>query len=85
MVACSHSQHHARAPGPEHPLVAVLALIAIVAAIVLIVAARFAVHGATDLQAVLLEEELPASAQSPEERDLEAAVTANRFAAGLLH
>ena len=47
------------APEPEHPVVAWVAVIAIVAAILVIAWARVAVHGTSDLEAALSDE--PAS------------------------
>jgi hypothetical protein len=81
MAACPHR----RAPAPaehEHPVVAILAIVAIVLAVLLIALVRVAVHGTEDLQAAL-SEEAPAVAQPEEQRELDAAVTANRFATGL--
>lgn len=69
-------------PNGEHPIVAVLAVIAIVAAILLITWARFEVHGAGDIEAAL-DEEAPAVPKAAQERELEEHVTANRFATGL--
>ena len=73
----------------EHPITAVLAVVAIVAAILLIMWARIAVHGTGDLEAAL-EEPSAAAAQPPrhvdsrteEQREVDAAVTSNRFATG---
>ena len=86
--ACTHEQF----PGPnkEHPIVAVLAVIAIVAAILLIGWARLAVHGTDDLQEALVEpfapSDMPAApkpdTKAPEEREVDAAVTSSRFATG---
>ena len=85
MVACLHEElpqpperHHPA----EHPVVAVLAVIAMVVAILLITWARFEVHGTGDIEAAL-DEEAPAHVQPDEQRELDAAVTANRFATGL--
>ena len=88
--ACTHDQF----PGPnkEHPVVAVLAVIAIIAAMLLIGWARLAVHGTDDIEEVLLEppmteEQVEAAVlrpdtKLPEERELESAVTSTRFATG---
>jgi len=86
--ACTHDQF----PGPnkEHPVVAVLAVIAIIAAMLLIGWARLAVHGTDDIEEVLLEppmtEEQSATPRAdgklPEEREVESAVTSTRFATG---
>jgi hypothetical protein len=85
MAACIHEQlpQPPEADHPaEHPIVAVLAVIAIVVAILLIMWARFEVHGTGDIEATL-DEAAPAHVQPEEQRELEAAVTANRFATGL--
>ena len=85
--ACTHEQF----PGPnkEHPVVAVLAVIAIIAAMLLIAWARLALHGTEDLEEALAD---PATAEAPleprvdtmlpEEREVDAAVTSSRFATG---
>jgi len=85
---CTHDQF----PGPnkEHPVVAVLAVIAIVAAILLIGWARLAVHGSDDLQEALVEPFAPSEepvaprpdTKLPVEREVESAVTSSRFATG---
>ena len=85
---CTHDQF----PGPnkEHPVIAVLAIIAIVAAILLIGWARLEVHGSDDLQEVLVEPFAPSEegllprpdTKLPEEREVENAVTSSRFATG---
>ena len=91
--ACTHDDY----PGPngnEHPVVAVLAIIAIVAAILVIAWARVEVHGTADIEAVLIEpaaETLPQAKPNleelrpDEEREVEAAVTSSRFATGFGH
>ena len=87
--ACTHDD----VPGPnrnEHPVVAVLAVVAIIAAMVLISWVRLEVHGTEDIEAVLIEpepEELSAAARvaeprPEEEQEVEAAVTSSRFATG---
>jgi len=62
--ACTHE--HFTGPDKEHPVVAILAVIAIVAAILLIGLARVAVHGTEDLQQALVDalirRHLPANA-----------------------
>ena len=85
--ACTHEQF----PGPnrEHPVVAVLAVIAIVAAMLLIAWARVALLGTEELEEALAD---PATAEAPaalkvdpmlpEEREVDAAVTSSRFATG---
>jgi hypothetical protein len=82
MVACAHDELPSPPPNGEHPVVAVLAVAAIVAAILLILWARFEVHGTGDLEAAL-DEEAPAVPRSQDERNIDEAVTANRFATGL--
>jgi hypothetical protein len=61
--------------------VAIVAVIAIIAAILLITWARFEVHGTDDLEATITEQ--PVKPKPAEERELDEAVTANRFATGL--
>jgi hypothetical protein len=86
--ACTHE--HFTGPDKEHPVVAILAVIAIVAAILLIGLARVAVHGTEDLQQALAEPVVsdlvvvpPQPVTIPqEEREVDAAVTSSRFATG---
>lgn len=80
MVVCTHDELP-QPPEDEHPIVALLAVAAIVAAIVLITWARFEVHGAGDLEAALTDG--PPELLTDEQRELDAAVTSNRFAAGV--
>jgi hypothetical protein len=89
-----HACTHDHLPGPkrdEHPVVAVIAVIAIVVAMLLIAWVRLEVHGTSDIEAVLIEpvtETEPAAAprldqlRPDEEREVEAAVTSSRFATG---
>ena len=78
---CTHDQF----PGPdkEHPVVAVIAILAIIAAMLLIAWARLEVHGTGDIEAVLAE---PVEAQTQTkpsaEQEVDAAVTSSRFATG---
>jgi hypothetical protein len=81
MVACTHEEFP-QPPNGEHPVIAMLAVIAIIAAIVLITWARFEVHGASDLAAALTEDG-PIDMQPDDQRELDAAVTSNRFATGV--
>ena len=81
MVACTHEELP-QPPNGEHPIIAILAVLAIVVAIVLITWARFEVHGTGDLAAALTEDG-PAEPQPDAQRDLDAAVTSNRFATGV--
>ena len=85
---CTHE--HFTGPDKEHPVVAILAVIAIVAAILLIGLARVAVHGTEDLQQALADPVVSDLAVVPpqpdtipqEEREVDAAVTSSRFATG---
>jgi hypothetical protein len=81
MVACTHEELP-QPPNDEHPVIAVLAVIAIVAAILLITWARFEVHGTGDIAAALTENG-PIEPQPDDQRELDAAVTSNRFATGV--
>ncbi len=86
--ACTHE--HFAGPDKEHPVVAILAVIAIVAAMLLIGLARVAVHGTEDLQQALADPVVSDLAVVPpqpdtipqEEREVDAAVTSSRFATG---
>jgi hypothetical protein len=69
-------------PG-EHPVVAVIAIVAMVVAVLLIAWARVEVHGTADLEALAVAEVPPAVPQTQEERQVDEAVTAARFATGL--
>jgi len=80
MVACTHDEFP-QPPKDEHPIVALLAVAAIVAAIVLITWARFEIHGTGDIEAALTDG--PLELLPDEQRELDAAVTSNRFAAGV--
>ena len=80
MTACTHEQLPPP-PNGEHPIVAIVAVIAMIAAILLITWARFEVHGTDDLEATITEQ--PVKPRPAEERELDEAVTANRFATGL--
>lgn len=82
--ACAHDDLPKPPPNGEHPIVAVLAVVAIVAAILLITWARFELHGTEDIESALSEEgPAPAAAQRSEDPERDAAVTSNRFATGL--
>ena len=70
-------------PNGEHPVVAVLALIAIVLAVLVIAWAGLEVHGTAQIEAVLTEQPAPAPARTHEERQVDEAVTSSRFATGL--
>jgi hypothetical protein len=78
-------------PQPEHPITAILAVLAILVAILLITWARIEVQGTGDLEEALVEPQAqPGVPVSPakdikagEEREVDAAVTSSRFATGL--
>ncbi|HZM33849.1 MAG TPA: hypothetical protein VFC18_05075 [Burkholderiales bacterium] len=73
-------------PNGEHPVVALLAVVAIVLAILVITWARIEVHGTQDLEAALSEtDHRSAPGKSEEERAVDEAVTTSRFATGLSH
>jgi len=80
MVACTQ-EDFPQPPKDEHPIVALLAVVAIVAAIVLITWARFEIHGTGDIEAALTDG--PLELLPDEQRELDAAVTSNRFAVGV--
>jgi hypothetical protein len=81
MVACTQEEFP-QPPNGEHPVVAIVAVIAMIAAMLLITWARFEVHGTGDLEAAFVEG-APIEPKSDRERELDAAVTSNRFAAGV--
>jgi len=81
MVACTHDEFP-QPPNDEHPVIALVAVIAIVAAILLITWARFEVHGLGDIESALTEEG-PIGAGGDHQREVDAAVTSNRFAGGV--
>ncbi|MEO8717243.1 MAG: hypothetical protein ABI423_03380 [Burkholderiales bacterium] len=79
-------------PDREHPIVAWASILAVAVAILVIVWARFEVHGTQDLEEALTEEP-PAPAtnllkpsaeadKSPREKELDEAVAAGRWATG---
>jgi hypothetical protein len=88
--ACTHGVPPPPRPNGEHPIVAIIAVLAIFLAILLITWARLEVHGTEDFEEVLAEP-TPASApaearvqpQTDQEREVDAAVTSSRFATGL--
>lgn len=82
MVACTHEQFPPP-PNGEHPIVAIVAVIAMIAAVLLITWARVAVHGTADLEATVTEQPVNPKPQDEHEREVDEAVTANRFATGL--
>jgi hypothetical protein len=78
-------------PQPEHPVTAIIAVMAILIAILLITWARIEVHGTGDLEEALVEVQAqpgvpvlpPRDVKAREEREVDAAVTSSRFATGL--
>jgi hypothetical protein len=89
---CTHDDY----PGPngnEHPVVAVIAILAIAAAILLILWARVELHGTDDIEAVLTEPDAEATAvlkptpkpQEEPQREVEEAAASSRFATGFGH
>ncbi len=62
---------------------AIIAVLAIFLAILLITWARLEVHGSGDIEEVLTEQDEAQPQKSAEEREVDAAVTASRFATGL--
>jgi hypothetical protein len=87
--ACTHFDRGPQGRDPhEHPVVAVIAIIAIAAAIFLIAWAGLELHGTQDLEAALSEPQtegdvLPKPDNRPnEEREVDHAVTSSRFATG---
>ncbi len=97
--ACTHDdlggapepKRSAPDPQPEHPITAIIAVLAIFVAILLITWARIEVHGTGDLEEALVEAQAqpgvpvlpPRDIKAGEEREVDAAVTASRFATGL--
>ena len=89
--ACIQPQRSAPDPGREHPITAIIAVMAILMAILLITWARIEVHGTGDLEEALVEPQaqpgvpvLPSKdIKASEEREVDAAVTSSRFATGL--
>jgi hypothetical protein len=87
--ACTPFDHGPQGRDPhEHPVVAVIAILAMVAAILLIAWARLEVHGTHDLEAALSEPQAPGDLKPlpdnrpHEEREVDHAVTSSRFATG---
>jgi hypothetical protein len=81
MVACTHEEFP-QPPNREHPIIAFLAVISIVAAILLIAWAHLEVHGTRNIEAAFTEG-APIVPQPDDEREIDAAVTSNRFASGV--
>jgi hypothetical protein len=77
---------HTKRRNREHPVTALLAVVAILLAILLISFARVAVHGTQDLEATLLEPltgEVAEPAPVEPADEVEAAVVTSRWATGL--
>jgi hypothetical protein len=89
--ACIQPQRSTPDPRREHPVTAIIAVMAIFVAILLITWARIEVHGTGDLEEALVEAQVqpgvpalpPKDIKAGEEREVDAAVTASRFATGL--
>ena len=81
--ACTHDDFpEPPRPNGEHPIVAALAVVAIVIAILLISWARVAVHGTEDLEEALNEPAPQTDARPVHERHVDDAVATSRFATG---
>ena len=89
--ACIQPQRSTPDPRREHPITAIIAVLAIFVAILLITWARIEVHGTGDLEEALVEPQVqpgvlvlpPKDIKASEEREVDAAVTSSRFATGL--
>jgi hypothetical protein len=81
MVACTQDQFP-QPPDDEHPVMAIVAILAIIATMLLILWARFELHGADDLVAAFAEDS-PIELKPDDQRELDAAVNAGRFATGV--
>jgi len=89
--ACIQPQRSTPDPRREHPVTAIIAVLAIYVAILLITWARIEVHGTGDLEQALLEPQAepgvpvlpPKDIKPDEEREVDAAVASSRFATGL--
>ena len=89
--ACIQPQRSTPDPRREHPVTAIIAVLAIYVAILLITWARIEVQGTGDLEEALVEAQAqpgvpelpPKDIKAGEEREVDAAVTASRFATGL--
>ena len=83
--ACTHGDFRPPPrPNGEHPIIAILAVIAIVVAILLITWARVELHGTEDLEEALIREEPVAQRDErpAAEREVDEAVASGRFATG---
>jgi hypothetical protein len=82
MVACTHEELPQPPTNGEHPIIAIVAIVSIIAAILLITWARVEVHGTSDIEATFTEG-APIVPVPDDQRELDAAVTSNRFATGV--
>jgi hypothetical protein len=83
--ACTpHDFPRSPAPNGEHPVTAVLAVVAIVVAVLLIAWARVEVHGTADLEA-LAEEPQPSSTILNGGKAAENEAASSRWATGFSH
>ena len=81
--ACTHGGFPPpQRPNGEHPIVAILAVLAIVLAILLITWARVEVHGTGDLEEAFTEPAPQADPRPVMEREVDQAVASSRFATG---
>jgi hypothetical protein len=71
-------------PNGEHPVTAIMAIVAILVAILVIAWARVEVHGTEDL-AVLVEEEAPVRPAPPSTPAAENEAASSRWATGFSH
>jgi hypothetical protein len=81
MVACTQEEFP-QPPNDEHPVTALLAVVAMILAMLLITWARFELLGTEDIEGALTED-APIQLKNDDEREIEAAVTTGRFATGL--
>ena len=81
MVACTHEELP-QPPNGEHPIIAVVAIISIIAAMLLITWARVELHGTRDIEAAF-SDDAPIELIPDDQREFDAAVTSNRFATGV--
>jgi hypothetical protein len=83
MVACIHHQDLPEPPrNGEHPIIAIVAVVAMIAAMLLIMWARVEVHGTNDIEATFVEG-TPLEPQPDAQREVDEAVTSGRFATGV--
>lgn len=78
-------RHHRPSGDHEHPVTALLAVVAILLAVLLITLARVAVHGTRDLETTLIDLS-PGGLNgngNPTAKEIEAAVVTSRWATGV--